>query len=303
MSVELECLKKDRPGDNGRVRQNALIAEQATRFGGQWTVEKLNILERYLDAYTTALKKNFKLVYIDAFAGSGQVDLGNPDPDASAIISGSAELAVHIDSKPFDRLYFVEKSAESCRQLESLKTKYPNRDIRIENSDANTFLHELDMDWRAWRGVIFLDPFATEVDWSTIEDISRFNALDLWILFPSSAIARMLPRTRTPDAVHLGWARRLTRVYGGPSWRRLYEQTRQLSLFESPGLEREPGVEGLLGIYRENLEKLFEDRFMKKSRTLRNSREGPMFELLFCVGNRKGIDHAKKIANHILDHF
>ena len=37
-------------------------------FGGPWTQEKLKILERYLDAYTTALKNQpFKLVYIDAF--------------------------------------------------------------------------------------------------------------------------------------------------------------------------------------------------------------------------------------------
>jgi len=51
------------------------------QFGGEWTQEKLQILERYLDAYTTALKsKPFKLVYIDAFwhwsdrpaAGSGR---------------------------------------------------------------------------------------------------------------------------------------------------------------------------------------------------------------------------------------
>lgn len=151
MPVELECLNKDRPGDNAGVRPDMRIAEQATPFGGPWTVEKLNILERYLDAYTTALEDQwFKLVYVDAFAGSGQVQLRIPDPDASALISGSAERAACIDSKPFDRLYFVDKSAESCRQLESLKTKYLNRDIRIENSDANTFLHELRMDWKAW---------------------------------------------------------------------------------------------------------------------------------------------------------
>ena len=42
-------------------------------FGGQWTIEKLDILGRYLDAYTTALKNQpFKLVYIDAFAGHGR---------------------------------------------------------------------------------------------------------------------------------------------------------------------------------------------------------------------------------------
>ena len=48
--VELECLKKDRPGDIGGAPPDAPIAEQATPLGGRWTVEKLNILERYLDA-------------------------------------------------------------------------------------------------------------------------------------------------------------------------------------------------------------------------------------------------------------
>lgn len=41
-------------------------------FGGNWTEQKLGILEAYLDSYTTALKNHgFRLVYIDAFAGSG----------------------------------------------------------------------------------------------------------------------------------------------------------------------------------------------------------------------------------------
>jgi len=43
-------------------------------FGGPWTQHKLKILELYLDAYTTALKNQpFKLVYIDAFAGTGHI--------------------------------------------------------------------------------------------------------------------------------------------------------------------------------------------------------------------------------------
>lgn len=45
-------------------------------WGEAWTVEKLGILEKYLDAYTTALKhKDFALWYIDAFAGTGRISL------------------------------------------------------------------------------------------------------------------------------------------------------------------------------------------------------------------------------------
>ena len=44
------------------------------RFGGPWTAQKLDILRAYLDAYTTALKKQpgeFTLIYVDGFAGAG----------------------------------------------------------------------------------------------------------------------------------------------------------------------------------------------------------------------------------------
>ena len=45
---------------------------QAQMFGGDWTEEKLDMLRKYLRAYTTALKRQpFGLMYIDAFAGSG----------------------------------------------------------------------------------------------------------------------------------------------------------------------------------------------------------------------------------------
>ena len=37
-------------------------------------MQKLGILEAYLDAYTTALKNQpFELVYVDAFAGTGRI--------------------------------------------------------------------------------------------------------------------------------------------------------------------------------------------------------------------------------------
>ena len=52
------------------------IAEPVASYGGEWTHQKLDILEDYLNAYTTALKnQHFRLLYIDAFAGTGYVEL------------------------------------------------------------------------------------------------------------------------------------------------------------------------------------------------------------------------------------
>ena len=281
------------------------LAEPKNRYGGPWTLEKLDILERYLDAYTTALKnKSFKLMYVDAFAGTGYVELVKYDSDATEFIQGSAARAVRIRDKQFDRLVFVEKDPGRCAKLEeTLKEEHHRRDIRIENADANGFLRNLqpEPDWNQWRGVLFLDPFATEVEWSTIERIAGFNALDTWILFPTFAIARMLPKSKRPDDIDPKWVDRLTTVFGDDSWRGLYREKQ--TLFGDVEYERTPGVDGLLDIYKNKLAQAFGNRFLRQSRTLKNSKNAPLFEFLFCVGSPspKAIKAAQRIAGHILE--
>lgn len=272
-----------------------------TGFGGPWTEEKLAILKKYLDAYTTALKNQpFCLVYIDAFAGTGEVELTSVDEDKKEFIEGSAKIAVDVDDKPFDEYIFVEKNQDRCIQLDSLREANRCKNIQIKNEDANDFLQNLQKDWRRYRGVLFLDPFATEVEWGTIEQIASFEALDTWILFPTSAIARMLPREREPDSISPEWVNRLNRIYGGESWRDLYSVNPQISLFGDEEQQRQEGIDGLIGIYKNKLTQLFGDRFLEKSRTLKNSKNSALFEFLFCVGNPKGIGPARRIAEHIL---
>ena len=272
-----------------------------TGFGGPWTEEKLAILKKYLDAYTTALKnKSFRLIYIDAFAGTGEVELTSVDEGKKEFIEGSAKIAMDVDKKPFDEYIFVEKDQDRCIQLNSLKEAYQNKNIQIENEDANDFLQNLQKDWRRYRGVLFLDPFATEVAWATIEKIASYEALDTWILFPTSAIARMLPKKREPDNISQKWVNRLNRIYGDESWRNLYSVNPQISLFGDEEQQRPEGIDGLIEIYKSKLDQLFGDRFLNQSRTLKNSKNSALFEFLFCVGNPNGIGPARRIAEHIL---
>lgn len=271
-------------------------------FGGDWTIQKLEILEDYLDAYTTALKnQSFRLIYIDAFAGTGYFSLRNQDEDARSFIEGSAARALRIEDKPFDRLIFVENDDSRYRQLATLRQNNLDRDIILHNTDANEFLGNIQEDWRAWRGVLFLDPFATQVDWSTIERVARFNALDTWILFPLSAITRMLPRSRQPDDISTRWTDNLNRVFGDDSWRNLYEVSQQLNFFGDEQLQRQPGADGILEIYKGKLADLFGDRFLSQSKQFTNSRNSPIFEFIFCAGHPRGSQIAKRIARHIID--
>lgn len=275
----------------------------SSSFGGEWTIEKLAILARYLDNYTKVLKNQrfFKLMYIDAFAGTGQIAFRDQDKDAINFLKGSAQIAIDVANKPFDRLIFVEQDPDRCLELERLCAKHSGRDIVVKNAEANDFLRNFQEDWRAWRGVLFLDPFATEVEWTTIETISKFNALDTWILFPVSAIARMLPRSRKPDDISEELSNRLTRIFGDNRWKEVYHESPQQNLFGESELMRDWGVDKIVEVYKSNLSRLFGERFLPQSRTLRNSKNSPLFEFLFCVGHPRGIGPATRIAKHIIE--
>lgn len=272
------------------------------QYGGPWTIDKLNIIEQYLNSYTTALKdRPFRLFYIDAFAGSGSDTLGSREyAEYGEFVVGSAERAIKIEDKPFDRLIFIEKLEERCAGLEKLKEKHNDRDIRILNDDANAALTGLGKNWTGRRGVIFLDPYSTEVKWETIKHIERTKALDTWILFPVGAISRMLPTTRRPSDISDSLDKKLRLIFGDDSYNQLYDQVSQSSMFKVN--ERDRGVDGIIELYHKKLSDLFGNRLLRKTRSLRNSRNARLFELMFCVGNPspKAIKAATRIAQHIL---
>ena len=209
-------------------------------FGGSWTQDKLNILERYLDAYTTVLKNQpFSLTYFDAFAGEGQWSPSSSYTDDDygdfrELHLGSPRIALEIQEKPFDRLVFVEKDVTRSRSLQDLKAEYPKRDVRIINGDANDEVPRFcDNMAQSDRAVVFLDPFATEVSWDTVTRIAGTHKIDCWILFPLGAIARMMPRHDEPSAALRG---RLDWIFGGREhWQGLYSPSEQLPLIGEPG--------------------------------------------------------------------
>jgi three-Cys-motif partner protein len=94
-----------------------------TAFGGPWTLQKLEILERYLDSYTTALKNQpFQLIYVDAFAGEGSFRLNaefyqTDYSEFRELYSGSSRIALGIRDKAFDKLVFSEIVPQSYQAL------------------------------------------------------------------------------------------------------------------------------------------------------------------------------------------
>jgi three-Cys-motif partner protein len=280
-------------------------------FGGPWTQQKLRILSLYLDAYTTALKNQpFRLIYVDAFAGEGSWRPGSAYTtdydDFRELHKGSPRIALGITDKPFDRLIFIEKDSQRFELLRKLHEEFPRRDIEVLNEDAEialpAFCQDLRIDERA---VVFLDPFATEVSWAMVEGMARTQKIDCWILFPLSAIARMMPRKNESSAE---LSNQLDRIFGGREhWQDFYSSSPQprlpLQLFEDE-LEqiRSSDSSQIAQRYRDRLESTFE-KVAPSGREFKNSKNSPIFQLFFAASNPNGAQIAVNIAKNIIDNW
>jgi three-Cys-motif partner protein len=284
-------------------------------FGGPWTVKKLEAVEKYVHAYLTALKdKPFHLEYVDAFAGSGQCTpprvKGRPvgqaelelddlsEIEAADFIEGSARRALGAE-RPFDQYWFIETSRTNRAALHSMLDDYPDLkdSAAIVSREANDFLREYcDGNWSGRRALVFLDPFGTEVEWSTIEAIAATKAIDMWYLFPLGAICRMTPES---GGVPADWADRLTRVLGTDEWRTVfYRQSNQISLFDAPSEIRTVTPDGVAALIEARLHAVFAG--VAAPAILRNSKNSPLFLLCFAASNPNGAPTALKIADYLL---
>lgn len=279
-------------------------------FGSQHTLQKLRMLEKYLPAYTTALKfQRFKLHYIDAFAGTGNCDIkvGPSDEDRVSIL-GSAQIAMKC-LPPFHRMVFVEQNKRHVDALRAMTDRYVGRAVDIFAGDANLELPRIlrALDVRHDRAVVFLDPYGMNLYWDTLVEVARTKLADVWYLFPLSGMYRQAAR----DAADIDEdkAAALTRMLGTDAWRtEFYREKRQVSLFgEEPGFERTAGPMQMLDWVTEKLGTTFAGLEGPKIfyQTMPNGSIGaPLFGLYFLVSNDspRAVGLAKKIARDIFKH-
>lgn len=285
------------------------------QFGGPWTERKLEALERYLRAYLTIFTRNpraarFTRHYVDAFAGSGlrevrhaegpPLDLGDVG-EALEYMDGSVRKVLSLDLD-FHHYWFVEDNRVHAAELKAMvASHYQDRAPRchIKNGDANAFLLEwsdrlVPMD----RAVVFLDPYGMHVRWQTVERLAATEKVDLWMLFPSSSVIRMLPRHGPPDE---SWSHRLTELFGAESWKgEFYQEETTNDLFGARRAARRTVTEESVGSYLLRRLRVIFAGVVDRPLVLRNSRNSPLFMLVFAAGNRSGAGTAIRIAADII---
>jgi three-Cys-motif partner protein len=286
------------------------------RFGSSHTRRKLDVLEGYLNAYSTALKNiGKKLIYFDAFAGSGEVRPKQNDTEtlnlidfdsiesAEDLILGSSVRALNtID--PFHRYIFVDKLEKN---IEHLKLRLKDHDrfsrCRFKPSDANESIKRFceEADWSDKRAVMFLDPFGSQVNWETIECIAKTERIDLWYLFPAGlSVNRQISRTGAIDFHHEA---SINRIFGNNDWKAaIVKGVVEPDFFEERiRLEKVGGPAEITEIMIKQMQGVFGGGVLTKWLPLgRNNSH--WYSLIFAISNRDpaAVKLAKRLAMDVM---
>ena len=272
------------------------------KFGGDWSDTKLKALANYLRSYALVLKNApFRKTYIDAFAGAGsQLNSDDPEDEEDAQYRHGSPLIALETEPPFDDFIFIDKDGAKLEELKHQVAArgHADRNMSFQSGDANGELLKIcRMDWRFRRAVAFLDPFALQVRWETIQAIARTQAIDMWLLFPAMAVNRMLTRSGSIDEK---WQSKLDVTFGETSWRDEFYQTETPDLFGHQQVsKKDEPFKILSGFVTTRLEKEFA-KANKQPLVLKNSSNTPIFLLCFACGNEKGAAPALRIADHII---
>lgn len=294
---------------------------ELSSYGGPWSEAKLQCVQAYATQYLRVMQNQpWHLHYVDAFSGSGRQKLKTTvhgsesvaslfgdaeDQDAARLfIEGSPIRAIRASveaSRGFDEFFFIDANTRACTNLQhriASEFRPPLPEMHFLREDANAFLlrYAAQYDRVHCRSVVFLDPFGCEVAWDTVQALGGTGACDVWYLFPLGGAIRMMTHSGQIDPV---WESTLDTVFGTRDWREhFYETVTQETLFgEVEETHRDAAPSRVVEYIVGRLRSVFAD--VAEPAILRNSRNSPMFALVFAVANPAANVIALRIANHL----
>lgn len=253
----------------------------ASRSWGFWTEAKLDILSKYLRAFTTASKSAGKTVYLDLFAGNQN----NYRRDTGGDFAGSVHRALQTEPA-FDRLLLFELPDVAKELEDSLRSQFPTRSFEVVAGDCNdTLLAALDRLRAAdlaWAPMFaFVDPYATTaLRWETLAALADFKRdqkfkVELWLNFSGSAI----PRLRGLDDP--AQDARISAMFGTEDWRHIAQSR------EAGALGPDAARYEYTNLMRWRIETVL-DYKRTHSLEIKNTSGAYLYDLIFATDNAAG---------------
>lgn len=259
---------------------------------GWWTQHKLQILGEYLQAFATASKRLDQRIYLDLFAGWPK----NTSRETNEEILGSVHRALATDPA-FTRICLFELPKKAAQLEVALSERYPrHRGLSVHPGDCNEQIRAAlaSLDPIRWAPTFaFVDQFAAEVHWSTLEEIAAFRRgrrpvtkAEMWILFGTS----FLPRGLQVGQEHLDakFGDRLTAMFGSEEWIPIV-QARKKGVIEPVEAKTE-----LLNLMRWRIENVLGYRATHPF-TMKNTGGQNLYHMIFVSDHEAG----DKIMRHL----
>lgn len=265
---------------------------------GYWSIQKLDILGKYLPAYSKIMNKQSwcpGYFYVDAFTGT----IYPQDKETDEYLAGSPIRALETEP-PFSRYYFIEKDQARFKKATELGTEYQHRNVVAIHGDCNEILRgriipELAADGRQ-RALVFLDPYGLNVNWVTVQSLAETRQCDVFINFPVMGVLRNLPRDQRPEDEKL---KCICNVFGDERWGCDLYSSHEVPTLMGDTITRwvrAANIEEMIVCdYIERLHTCFE--FVTKPRLMTNSKSATLYALVLASQNNTAI----KIMNAIFN--
>lgn len=179
-----------------------------------WSLQKLEILEKYAQAAAPILARNHRVTFVDLMAGEARYESGELGStghfariaSANAAVGRSIRcIAYETNPAAFAKL---EANTADVRQLVDV------RNARWEE-DVPALLRDIQGDF----AFFFVDPMGLrEISWSALDPLLTRPSSEILVNFASPIAARLVGKWRRGAPTATGDKNRLDAVFGGESW-------------------------------------------------------------------------------------
>lgn len=264
---------------------------------GYWSEIKLEIIEKYAQAYSQILSNQSwsHHVYVDAFAGAGT----HFSKTTKTIVRGSPLIALDI-APPFREYFFIDIDREKVTELRRIALDHPRgKLVHILEGDCNTALINYiypRIRKSNTRSLCLLDPYGLNLNWDVIEAAGKMGTVEIFLNFPVMDINRNALLTN-PQKSNPEQLKRMDTFWGDHSWNDIAYQTIQDMFGEHHGIKQD--ISNITSAFQRRLHEKAEFQYVPEPIPMRNSRRGLLYYLFFASNNRTG----GKIINEIFTKY
>lgn len=249
---------------------------------GAWALHKHDILNRYIEASAgprgTFLRSRPGYSpggagFIDLFAGPGRARVR----DTEEFIPGSPIVALEHAGQPFSRVVAIDLDSENVSALRSRTAQYGER-AEVVQGDCNEVIGEaVGRIPEQGLNLALIDPYGLEpLRFDTLQVLARVRKMDLIVHFPVADMKRNIMNVKRDD-----YQRFIDRFLG------VHVEIKHLS-----------DIPKLIDVLRAQLKKFGYDQEQVRSIPVCNSKNAPLYYLVYISKHPKGSAIWKSLARN-----